>query len=229
MRTLRISLAATLALLLLAACGNLGGVLGNGSPSTYPTTNQNTELQGTVTTVDTRAQRIDISVNSNYPGSGNTSSVYYDSRTQITYQNRNLSPYDLRRGDQVDIRAYSSGNGQYTADTVYVVNSGMASNSPGSPGNYPSSQTFDMQGTVSFVDTSAQRIDLSSVYSTGFRTNNQGNYSIYFDSRTPVYYQGQTYSPTSLERGDQIDAKVYDNGSGRYTADSITVTRNVRQ
>jgi hypothetical protein len=225
MKTLRISLAATIALLLLAACGNLGGILG-GSPNTYPSS-RSTEFQGSVTNVDTRAQRIDIATNSNYPNNGYVSSVYYDNRTRFSYGNRDVSPNDLRRGDQIDVRAYDNGNGQYTADTVYVVNSGMASNYPGT--TYPgSSQTSDIQGTVNYIDPNAQRIDVTSAYSNGLRTNSQGNYSIYYDSRTPVYYQGQTYSPTSLERGDQIDARVYDSG-GRYMADSITVTRNVRQ
>ena len=78
--------------------------------------------------------------------------------------------------------------------------------------------------------TSAMRIDVTSAYVTGLRTNgNQGSYSIYYDTRTPVYYQGQSYSPSALERGDQIDVRAIDNGSGRYMADQITVTRNVRQ
>lgn len=224
MKTLRISLAGLIALLLLAGCGSLGGVLGGNN---NPTSNQNTSIQGTITNVDTRAQRIDLNVNSSngYPNNSYTSSVYYDNRTQFSYQNRTVSAMDLRRGDQVDIRAYNNGNGQYTADTVYVTNSGMASNYP-----YPSSgQTSNLQGTVSYVDTSAQRIDLTSAYTTGLRTNGQGNFSIFYDSRTPVYYQGQTYSPSALERGDQIDAHVYDNGNGQFTASSITVTRNIRQ
>jgi hypothetical protein len=230
MKTLRISLAGIVALLLLAACGNLGGVLGGGN--NYPATGQSTSIQGTVTNIDTRAQRIDLNVTSSNgnPSNNYTSSVYYDNKTQFTYQNRTVSPVDVRRGDQVDIRAYNNGNSQYTADTVYIVNSGMASNYPGNyPSNPSNNQLSDIQGTVSYVDTTAQRIDLTSAYATGLRTGGQSNYSIYWDSRTPVYFQGQTYSPTALERGDQIDAKVYDNGNGRLMTDSITVTRNVRQ
>jgi hypothetical protein len=222
MKYLRISTAATVALLLMAGCGALNNVLGTGSPSTYPS-GQNAQIQGVVNTIDTNARRIDMIVNNQY-----NSSVYYDSRTQFSYGNQTVSASSIRRGDQLDIRAYTNGNGQYTADTVNVVNSGMASNYPG---NYPPSNsgTFRLQGTVSYVDTSAQRIDVNSAYMTGLRTNgNQGTYSIYYDSRTPVNYQGQSYSPTALERGDQIDVSAYDNG-GRYMASSITVTRNVRQ
>ncbi len=227
MKHLRISLAAVVALLLTAGCGSLGDVLGGGNNNPN-TTNQTAQITGTVNNVDTRAQRIDLNVNSSngYP-SGSTSTVYYDSRTQFLYQNRTVSAADLRRGDQVDIRALSNNNGQYTADTVYIGSSGMASNYPSN--TYPSTQASSIQGTVSYVDTTAQRIDLTSAYATGLRTTNQGNYSVYFGSQTPVYYQGKTYSPTALERGDQVDIRVFDNGSGRLMADSITVTRNVRQ
>jgi hypothetical protein len=213
------------ALILMAGCGGLGNVLGTGSPSTNPSAS-NTQIQGVVNNIDTSAHRIDISTNNNY-----TNTVYYDSRTQFTYQNQTVNPSSIRRGDQVDIRAYNNGNGQYTADTVYIMGSGMASNYPGT-GNYPSSTngTFTVQGTVSYVDTSAMRIDVTSAYTTGLRTNgNQGTYSVYYDSHTPVYFQGQSYSPTALERGDQIEIQAVDNGGGRYMANQITVTRNVRQ
>ena len=223
MKHLRISLAAMCALILMAGCGGLGDILGTGSPSTNPS-GSNTQIQGVVNNIDTNAHRIDVTTNNN----NYTSTVYYDSRTQFTYQNQVVNPSSIRRGDQVNITAYNN-NGQYTADTVYIVGSGMASNYPGT---YPSTTngTFEVQGTVSYVDTSAMRIDVTSAYVTGLRTNgNQGTYSIYYDSRTPVYYQGQSYSPSALERGDQIDVRAIDNGSGRYMADQITVTRNVRQ
>lgn len=223
MNNLRISLAAMCALILMAGCGAIGDVLGTGSPSTTPN-GQSTQISGVVNNVDTNAHRLDISGNNNY-----TNTVYYDSRTQFTYQNQNVNPSSIRRGDQVNITAYNNGNGQYTADTVYIVGSGMASNYPGTNPS-TTNGTFQIQGTVNNVDTSAMRIDVTSAYVTGLRTNgNQGNYSIYYDTRTPVLYQGQSYSPSALERGDQIDVQAFDNGGGRYMANQITVTRNVRQ
>ena len=56
MKSLRISLAATVAvaLVLLAGCGSLGDVLGTGNTgNNYPTTTQSTDIQGTVTNVET--------------------------------------------------------------------------------------------------------------------------------------------------------------------------------
>jgi hypothetical protein len=94
----------------------------------------------------------------------------------------------------------------------------------GSPSpNTPSTVT----GTVNFVDTTAQRIDLNVNYVNNLRSS-QGNASIYYDNRTQVQYQGRNYSPTDLERGDEVSVHGYSD-NGKYVADTITVTRNVRQ
>ena len=58
------------------------------------------------------------------------------------------------------------------------------------------------------------------------RTSQSGQ-SVYYTSNTRVLYNNQTYSPTDLERGDQVSI-TGSNNSGRYVADTITVTRNVR-
>lgn len=217
MKYLRISLAATFALLLLAGCGStLNDVLGTGTGTT-PTNTQS--YSGNVNYIDLNARRIDLNSN------GYTTSIYYDSNTQFTYQNQNVNPNSIRTGDYVTIQAYNNGNGQLTAQNVSD-NGSMAS------GTYPpsSSSGFHIQGTVSYVDTGAQRIDITSAYTTGLNTggSGQGSYSVYYSTSTPVYYQGNTYSPTALERGDQIDISASNNG-GRYQANSINVTRNVRQ
>jgi hypothetical protein len=43
-----------------------------------------------------------------------------------------------------------------------------------------------------------------------------------------VEYQGSTYAVNDLERGDEVTIRGSNDG-GRYVADIITVTRNVRQ
>ncbi len=88
------------------------------------------------------------------------------------------------------------------------------------------SQNSSVQATVNYVDTSAQRIDVNVNYVNNLR-NTQNAQSIYYDSRTRVVYQGREYRPDDLERGDEISITGY-NSSGRYIADTITVTRNVR-
>ena len=87
-------------------------------------------------------------------------------------------------------------------------------------------QQSSISGTVNTVDTNAQRIDLDVAYVNNLRTS-QANQSIYYTSNTRVLYNNQTYSPTDLERGDQVSVTGANN-NGRYVADTITVTRNVR-
>ena len=84
-----------------------------------------------------------------------------------------------------------------------------------------------VNGTVNFVDTSAQRIDLN-VNTVNNLRSNQSTGSIYYDNRTAVQWQGRNYSPADLERGDEVSVHGYSDG-GKYVADTITVTRNVRQ
>ncbi|HEX9493845.1 MAG TPA: hypothetical protein VGA33_11325 [Thermoanaerobaculia bacterium] len=91
-----------------------------------------------------------------------------------------------------------------------------------------SSNPSSVQATVNFVDPTNQRIDVSVNYVNNLRNSQGGNQSIYYDNRTRVVYNGNNgYSPTDLERGDQISVSGY-NDNGRFLADTITVTRNIR-
>lgn len=93
-------------------------------------------------------------------------------------------------------------------------------------GSPNASTPSSVQGTVNFVDTNAQRIDVNVSTVNNLNTSANGQ-SIYYDSHTQVTYQGQTYRPTDLERGDQISVQGHNN-NGQYVADTITVVRNVR-
>ena len=148
MKYLRISLAATVALLLLAGCGStLNDVLGTGT--NYPTNTQS--YSGNVNYIDFNARRIDLNSN------GYTTSIYWDSNTRFTYQNQNVNPNSIRTGDYVTIQAYNNGNGQLLAQNV-ADNGSMASGT-----NPPSSTngSFHVRGTVNYVDTTSQRIDVA--------------------------------------------------------------------
>ncbi len=91
-----------------------------------------------------------------------------------------------------------------------------------------SSNPASLQATVNSVDPANQRIDVSVNYVNNLRSS-QGNQSIYYDSRTRVVYNGNSgYAPTDLERGDQISVTGYNDNNGRFLADTITVTRNIR-
>jgi hypothetical protein len=217
---------ATLAVtaLLLASCGSasdLGGIFGG------PQTSSSSDVYGTVNTVDTRNQRIDLTIDDTYSGS-RTQTVYYDSRTRVTYRNQTGSPSQLERGDRVSIHLINNG-GQTVAETINVTQSVSESSTYPGTSTYPSSTTGRVTGTVNFIDTSARLINVNASYVTGLRTSSNNTYTVYYDTRTRVMYQGRTYAVEDLERGDQIDVTTYNSSNGQSVADTITVTRNVRQ
>ena len=84
----------------------------------------------------------------------------------------------------------------------------------------------DIRGTVNRIDTSNQTIILDVSYVNNLRDDRQGSV-VYYDSNTVVEYQGNQYNVTDLERGDEISITGRNTG-GRYVADRIVVTRNVR-
>jgi hypothetical protein len=95
-------------------------------------------------------------------------------------------------------------------------------------GSPSADQPSDVVGSVTNIDTSAQRIDLNVNMVNNLRQTSTTNGSIYYDSNTVVEYQGNRYNVTDLERGDEISVRGA-NSNGRYIAQTITVTRNVRQ
>jgi hypothetical protein len=83
----------------------------------------------------------------------------------------------------------------------------------------------DVRGTVLLVDSGNRRIDLDVSYINNLRDDRRGS-SIYYDSQTVVEFQGRTYRPEDLERGDEISVRG-SNRDGRFVADRITVVRDV--
>lgn len=80
-------------------------------------------------------------------------------------------------------------------------------------------QPAEVGATVQGVDTRGQIISVA-------QSNGQ-SLALYYDSRTKVVYQNQLYPVTSLERGDQVVARLQDNGNNGYYTDSIVVTQPV--
>ena len=109
---------------------------------------------------------------------------------------------------------------------------GTNPNNTNYPTNYPTStQSSDVSGTVNYVDTQSHVITLNNAYYNSNLRNSQGtsnNGTIYYDSRTQVLFNGRQFNVTDLERGDEVSIRGYNNG-GQWVADTITVTRNVRQ
>ena len=80
-------------------------------------------------------------------------------------------------------------------------------------------QPAEVGATIQNVDTRNQVIAVT-------QSNGQ-SLGLNYDSRTKVVYQNQLYPVTSLEYGDQIVARLVDNGNNSYYTDSIYVTQPV--
>lgn len=223
---LKLYAAPVIALLFLAACGSsnpLGDIYGNGGNNGG--TASNTEIRGTVDSVDLNSSSIYLINVSNYNGSmlsnsGNTVRVYFDNRTPVDYQGRSYTPADLERGDQVAVRVDQSGS-RLHANSMSVLSD--VRNSGTNPNNtYPNNGSYGsvLHGTIRSIDTYRRTISVDAGY---------GSYStIQYDTNTPVYYNGRNYSPSSLQAGDEIDIRTSANlGSNRYQAQDITVTRSM--
>jgi len=99
---------------------------------------------------------------------------------------------------------------------------------------YPQQQqpyTNTIHGTVDYVDTASHSIVLydTSGYGTmlsgsGYPANG-GTVRVYYDNRTGVSWQGRSYRPEDLERGDQVDMTVRQSGN-QLIAESANVTYN---
>jgi hypothetical protein len=233
--------AATVALLLMVACGSsgngIGDIFGSGNPNNGSSGSY--QIRGTVDSVDTRGQSIYLTNVTGYNTNLNTGSassvrVYYDNRTTLNYQGRTYRPDQLERGDEVTVNVDQSGNQliAQSMDVTYNTRGGMASGSnyPSTP--YPSSSTqySTIRGTVRNVDTVNRTIELENTnWVSGFRTNNTSNrFVVRYDPNASVDYNGQVYPLTNLERGDVVDVQLQDFGNANYVAQRFVLVRNVR-
>ena len=220
MHTPKSLIAATLAVLFLAACGSsgIGDVLGGGGTGAG---SSNYELRGTVDYVDASSQSVYLTNVSGYSnmlsnsGSGSTVRVYYDNQTSVEHQGQSHRPEDLERGDQVVVRVDESGN-RLMANSIAVTYDATAGSSLPPP-----SQTYGspVRGTVRYIDASRRTIELD--------RNTGGSLVLDFENSTPVYFNNQSYRVTDLERGDEVEIRVRDLGGNRWIAQDVTVIRSV--
>jgi hypothetical protein len=91
----------------------------------------------------------------------------------------------------------------------------------GPRGNDQYGQTGDVRGTVESVNTADRSIVVNSEGGGAYNLRNDGDGDVvlYYDNNTTVEYQGQTYRPEDLERGDRIAAEVNESGSRLYAQD----------
>lgn len=80
-------------------------------------------------------------------------------------------------------------------------------------------QSNQLSGTIRGVDARSQQIAI--------QQSNGQTVPVYYDNKTQVVYQNQNYSPTALENGDQVTARIQANGNNYYT-DYVQVDQSVR-
>lgn len=92
----------------------------------------------------------------------------------------------------------------------------------------PTTVANDLRGTVESVDTRDRVIIVSvdDAYRSGLRDRGYGEVELFYDDRTIVQFEGRSYRPEDLERGDRIAAAVGQSGS-RLVADQIEVLYDV--
>ncbi|MGV8923446.1 MAG: DUF5666 domain-containing protein [Thermomonas sp.] len=215
-----LALAASI-LLLLTGCVTPGGYgsapggygqAGPGYPSQGDPSQYGTQLQGTVDGVDSGYNRIFVVIDDPRTGRVQRIEVRYDQRTRLTYQGREQSVEGLERGDVIRFEAVQSGR-EIWARSIEVVRNIRDGSYGGGYGN-------DLRGSVAFVDTRARLIRLDGA---GYGNNVQVGY----DARTTVEYQGRSYRPENLQRGDLVRIQARQMGNNQWLAERIIVERSV--
>jgi len=80
-------------------------------------------------------------------------------------------------------------------------------------------QSSQLSGTIRGVDTRSQQISI--------QQSNGQTVPVSYDNQTQVVFQNQNYSPTSLENGDMVTARIQANGNNYYT-DYVQVDQSIR-
>jgi hypothetical protein len=80
-------------------------------------------------------------------------------------------------------------------------------------------QSGQLTGTIRGVDTRSQQIAI--------QQSDGQTVPVYYDNQTQVVFQNQKYSPTALENGDRVTARIQANGNNYYT-DYVQVDQSVR-
>ena len=217
-----IGLIAATSALLLVGCVTPGGYGtsypgGYGQPAPgYPSQQYGNQLQGTVESVDPRYNRILLVVDDPRSGRTQRMEVRYDERTRLVYQGRESAVEGLERGDVIRFDAVQTGRELYARQIEVVRNV----RDGGYGGEYGGGYGNDLRGSVALVDTRMRLIRLDGA---GYGNDVQ----LAYDARTTVEYQGRSYRPENLQRGDIVRIQARQVGNNQWLAERIIVERSV--
>ncbi|HET7437133.1 MAG TPA: hypothetical protein VFN10_20665 [Thermoanaerobaculia bacterium] len=83
---------------------------------------------------------------------------------------------------------------------------------------------YEIRGTVDYVDANNRSVSLTNVSGyTNMLSNSGSAVRVYYDDNTTVAYNGTSYRPQDLERGDEVTVRVDESGNQLF-AESMTVT-----
>lgn len=220
-KTRVIAMVAVTSAFLLAGCATPGGYGtypgGYGQPGAgYPPTQYGSLLQGTVEGIDPRYNRIMLAVEDPRGGRIQRMEVRYDERTRLLYQGREVAVEGLERGDVIRFDAVQTGRELYARQIEVVRN--VRDGAYG--GDYGNGYGTDLRGSVAFVDTRMRQIRLDGA---GYGNDLQLTY----DARTTVDYEGRSYRPENLQRGDIVRIQARRVGTNQWLAERIYVERSV--
>jgi hypothetical protein len=208
---------------LLAGCytGSPGGYYGGYGGRGYA------DVRGTVESVNPRDRSIVVNREGGAYGLRNGGPeevvVYYDDDTRVEYQGRTYRPADLERGDRIAANVDPSGDRLYAQDiqVLYDVSSSYEGGTVGP--DQGTLGTPDLHGVVRYVDTRSRTLEIEPESDSRYSTGQSDVVVVYYDSQTAVEYQGHSYAPENLERGDEVEIDLRDSGGGRLLAEQIVV------
>ena len=214
-----IAMMLAMGVLLLTGCVSPGGYAsdpgygqsGQGWPAQY-----DSQLQGTVEGVDPGYARIVLLVDDPRSGRAQRMDLRYDQRTRLFYRGRESAVEGLERGDVIRVDVSDSGR-ELLARSIEVVRNVREG---GYGDGYGNAYGNDLRGSVAMVDTRARLIRLDGG-GYGSRTE------LAYDGRTTVEYQGRSYRPEDLERGDLVRIQARQVGNSQWLAERIIVERSV--
>lgn len=230
MKAQRISfLAALVAVILLTGCGSsgVGDILGGGNTGTTDPNQSVNNVRGTVERVNTDSRYIVVNredyTNNLRNGGDAVVTLYYDDRTTVEHQGKTYRPADLEVGDRILADVNDSGGRLMVEDiqVLYDATSGTNDDRYSNDDRYDDIRTSEVRGTVRYVDTRDKTVEIES------STGRSGVVVVHYDSGTRVEFEGRSYTPENLERGDQVEVEVRDS-NGRLIAEEILVVADAQ-